>query len=108
MSVDTGTHNILPQACLLDQDRLQRIENSVSSIEGKIDAFFSYSGPVAQINERMSVVEDRATRAHLRVDELIAEFHEQTSSLNRLTVKVAVLTSAFTGGVVTTVMKLMG
>jgi hypothetical protein len=87
---------------------LLRIENAVSSIEGKIDAFFSYSGPVAQINERMSVVEDRATRAHLRVDELIAEFHEQSASLNKLTVKVAILTSAFTGGVVTTIMKLMG
>ena len=101
----------LPPQCVLDKDRLAKIERSVESIEKKIDKFFSYDGPISSINERLSITEGKAVHAHTRIDDLEDDVDEQTTITGKLALKIAgwtaALSSTGTGAIVLALLKLL-
>ena len=112
MSVEVPTNAAAPQMCLLDRDRLKKIEVSVNSIEAKIDDFLSYDGPVAAIRGRLDMVENKATKAAVRVEEVAQAVVAQERAMNGLAIKVAVisalLSSVGTGTLVSLALKMLG
>jgi len=97
MSVDLETkqpENVLPQ-CLLDRDRLRRIELSINSIHDKVDTLLSHDGPISDLKQRISSNEAEASRAHGRIDTLRYDLKNEVSTTNSFIAKVL----AFAGGV---------
>lgn len=108
MTPDRDPPPAAPEQCLLDRTRLKNIEDTVCKVDGKVDKLLSHEGPLANIRERVRVVEEQSTRAHQRLDhhaEVLDKEHDRTTGL---AVKVAAISALFTGGIFAALMKVFG
>lgn len=92
MSLEVPTN--MPPNCLLDRDRLKKIESAVTSIDEKVDRLLSHEGPISDLKQRISGNEQEVSRAHQRIDNLRLDLNEEIKVTNGFIAKVV----AFTGG----------
>jgi len=59
----------MPEACLLDRDRLAKIETKLDRVLDKQEKFISFDGPIGRIKEEVTLVSESVKAAHMRIDD---------------------------------------
>ena len=102
------TPNPLPAQCALDRSELRHIKETVDKMSNQMDTLISLDGPIALVQQRLLLVEEKTDKAHGRIDCVELDVVANERAANSLAIKVATLASAITSGILLTVLKILG
>lgn len=95
------TNDRLPQECLLDRNKLARIDTNVDDLAREFRAFISSEGPFVNVRERVRVLESTTFDNK-------AEILKVRGESSSLVVKVAALTALISNGLLLVVFQVFG
>jgi hypothetical protein len=89
---------VLSKECAIHTEWLQRIERGIEDLNEKVDIFVALDGPVGQIRERVTRLEDFRESHSDKMGIVEGDIKERGVALNALIVKVAVITALLSSG----------
>ena len=92
-----------PLTCVLHEDRLKKIEDTVESIHDDVQTLLGYDGPIGGLKEQVGIIDGSTRRAHERIDVIEHDSKAEARRLNALAVKVggiAAILSTFAATVI--------
>jgi len=98
----------LPVQCALDRSELRHIKQTVDKVSEQMDTLISLDGPIAMVQQRLILVEEKTDKAHERIDSVEIEVGVNEKASNSLALKVAGLASVITSGLLLAILKMLG
>ena len=77
-----------PATCVLHEDRLKKIENTVEITSQDVKQLLAYDGPIGNFDSRLVVVEASTERSHERITAIEEDTKAESRRLNALAVRV--------------------